>query len=116
METPSLDGLRFRAVADVVGGEIAPATLFTYHEDGGGIWGEYSGGAIRRGFLVGTRRGDVLDFRYSQLNTAGETSNGHCVSRVVTLPDGRLRLEESWEWESRDGSGTSAVEQVPDAG
>ncbi|MQY02651.1 hypothetical protein [Actinomadura macrotermitis] len=113
---PSLDGRRFRAVADVVGGEIAPATLFTYHETGGEIWGEYDGGAIRRGFLVGTRRGDVLDFRYSQLNDKGETSGGHCVSAVTVLPDGRLRLDEEWAWESRRGSGTSAVEEVGEPG
>jgi hypothetical protein len=30
----------------------------------------------------------------------------------VETADGRLRLEETWEWESRDGSGTSVVEQV----
>jgi hypothetical protein len=26
--------------------------------------------------------------------------------------DGRVRLEETWEWESQQGSGTSVVEQV----
>jgi hypothetical protein len=34
------------------------------------------------------------------------------VSTVVELPDGRVRLEETWAWESRQGSGTSVVEQV----
>jgi hypothetical protein len=32
------------------------------------------------------------------------------------LPDGRVRLEETWEWESRAGHGTSVVEQIPDEG
>jgi hypothetical protein len=113
-QAPSIDGRRFRAVADVVGGEIVPDTLFTYHEAGGEIWGEYAGGKIARGHLVGTRRGDTLDFRYSQLNVDGETSSGHCVSAIVVLPDGRLRFEETWEWESKDGSGVSAVEEVPE--
>jgi len=111
---PSIDGRRFRSVADVAGGEIVPDTLFVYHEAGGEIWAEYAGGKIRRGHLVGTRGGDTLDFRYSQLNVDGETSNGHCVSAIVVLPDGRLRLEESWEWESKDGSGVSVVEEVPE--
>ncbi|MFE9766551.1 hypothetical protein ACFYPC_18795 [Streptomyces sp. NPDC005808] len=42
----------------------------------------------------------------------GGTSSGHCVSRVTELPDGRVRLEETWEWESQRGSGTSSVEEV----
>ncbi|CAM3684296.1 hypothetical protein KIPE111705_20450 [Kibdelosporangium persicum] len=108
----SLDGRRFRAVADTVGGEVEASTLFTYHEKDGEIWAEYSGGKISRGYLVGTRDGDRLDFRYTQLNTEGETNTGHCVATVETLPDGRLRLNEKWEWESRDGSGTSVVEEV----
>jgi catechol 2,3-dioxygenase-like lactoylglutathione lyase family enzyme len=107
-----LDGKVFQAVADVEGGEVDAATVFTYHERDGEIWAEYSGGLIKRGNLVGTRSGDRLDFRYSQLNVSGETSTGHCVSTVETLPDGRLRLEETWQWESRPGSGTSVVEEV----
>jgi catechol 2,3-dioxygenase-like lactoylglutathione lyase family enzyme len=107
-----LDGKVFRAVADVENGEVDAATVFTYHERDGAIWAEYSGGQIKRGHLVGTRDGDRLDFRYSQLNIAGETSTGHCVSTVETLPDGRLRLSETWQWESRQGSGTSVVDEV----
>jgi hypothetical protein len=34
------------------------------------------------------------------------------VSTVAELPDGRVRLEETWEWESQAGNGTSVVEQV----
>ncbi|MEV4416035.1 hypothetical protein [Catellatospora sp. NPDC049609] len=107
--TRSLDGCRFAAVSEVVGGEVGTDTVFAYHEQGGEIWAEYAGGAVRRGFLVGTRDGDRLDFRYAQLNTDGDTSTGHCVSTVSELPDGRLRLDETWQWESRPGSGTSAV-------
>jgi hypothetical protein len=112
MTAPSLDGRRFRAVADVTGGEVGTATVFEYHERDGEIWASYGGGAIRRGYLVGTRDGDRLDFRYSQLNAEGQTANGHCVSVVRMLEDGRLRLEETWEWESRPGAGTSVVEEV----
>ncbi|RSM64789.1 hypothetical protein DMH04_50625 [Kibdelosporangium aridum] len=108
----SLDGRKFRAVADTVGGEVEATTEFTYHEKDGEIWAEYAGGKISRGYLVGTRTGDTLDFRYAQLNTAGETNTGHCVSRIETLADGRLRLTEKWEWESRSGSGTSVVQEV----
>ncbi|HVQ93826.1 MAG TPA: hypothetical protein VMU51_22500 [Mycobacteriales bacterium] len=97
-----------------VGGEVGAETVFRYGEDDAGeVWASYSGGGIRRGFLVGRRDGDRLDFRYAQLNDARETSTGHCVSVVSTLPDGRLRLDETWQWESRPGQGTSAIEELP---
>ncbi|GIG86025.1 bifunctional helix-turn-helix transcriptional regulator/GNAT family N-acetyltransferase [Plantactinospora endophytica] len=109
---PSLDGRRFRAVGEVDGGEVGAATVFDYRERGGQISATYTGGEIRTGHLLGTRDGDTLDFRYVQLNRSGQTSGGHCVSRISVLPDGRLRLDETWSWESREGSGTSAVEEV----
>jgi hypothetical protein len=108
---PSLEGRRF-AVVDNASGEVDAATVFTYHEEGDVIWAQYAGGGVRVGFLVGTREADQLDFRYTQLNPAGETSTGHCLTRIEQLHDGRLRLNEKWEWESRDRSGTSVVEEI----
>ncbi|GHD97921.1 hypothetical protein [Streptomyces alanosinicus] len=110
--TRSLDGLTFAPVADQAPGQVGTRTRFAYHEDDGRIWAEYAGGDVVRGHLVGTREGDLLDFRYVQLRTDGTTACGHCVSTVVELPDGRIRLEETWEWESRAGAGRSVVEQV----
>ncbi|MGW7466258.1 hypothetical protein ACWGJT_16525 [Streptomyces xantholiticus] len=109
----TLDGLVLSPVADQAPGQVGTRTRFTYHEEQGRIWAEYEGGDVVRGHLVGTREGDRLDFRYVQLKTDGGTSCGHCVSTVVELPDGRARLEETWEWESQEGSGTSVVEELP---
>ncbi|MGW4034010.1 hypothetical protein ACWEFL_32765 [Streptomyces sp. NPDC004838] len=109
----SLDGLVLSPVADQAPGQVGTRTRFAYHERDGRVWAEYEGGDVVHGRLVGTREGDRLDFRYVQLKTDGATSSGHCVSKVVDLPDGRVRLEETWEWESQEGSGTSVVEQVP---
>lgn len=108
----SLDGLVMAPVADQAQGQVGTRTRFVYHERDGRIWADYEGGDIVRGHLVGTREGDRLDFRYVQLRTDGTTAGGHCVSAVVALPDGRVRLEETWEWESGPGSGTSVVEQT----
>ncbi|MFF8957015.1 hypothetical protein [Streptomyces sp. NPDC014894] len=107
----SLDGLLLAPVADQAPGQVGTGTRFRYHESEGRIWAEYEGGDVVRGHLVGTREGDRLDFRYVQLTTDGTTSSGHCVSTVLDLPDGRVRLEETWEWESREGSGVSVVEE-----
>jgi hypothetical protein len=111
MTAPSLDGRRFAAVANV-GGEVGADTIFEYQERDGEVWATYCGGAVRRGFVVGTRTGDTLDIRYVQLNDSGETSNGYCRSAIHVLPDGRLRLDEQWQWESRPGGGTSVVEEL----
>jgi len=108
----SLDGLTFAPSARPEHGEVDASTRFVYHERDGAIWAEYAGGDIVRGYLVGTRTHDTLDFRYVQANRTGGTSSGHCVSAIVTLADGRVRLDETWEWESRPGSGTSTVVQV----
>ncbi|MEU5039660.1 hypothetical protein [Streptomyces griseorubiginosus] len=108
----SLDNLVLAPVADQAPGQVGTGTRFTYHEKDGEIWAEYAGGDVVRGHLVGTRAGDRLDFRYVQLKHDGTTSSGHCLSTVVDLPDGRVRLEETWQWESQSGSGTSIVEQV----
>jgi hypothetical protein len=108
----SLEGRRFRVSAMDAQGEATEATVFEYHEDGDLVWARYAGGAVRLGYLVGTREGDRLDFRYSQLNESGETSNGRCRTTISTLDDGRLRLDEEWAWESKPGSGTSAAEEL----
>ena len=107
----SLDGIRFRVAEMGSEGEAGAATVFEYHELDGVVWARYEGGAVRLGFLVGTRDGDRLEFRYSQLNEAGETASGRCTTTISSLPDGRLRLDEDWAWETKPGSGTSAVEE-----
>ncbi|WP_406836916.1 hypothetical protein ACICHK_12270 [Streptomyces sp. AHU1] len=106
-----LDGLVLAPVADQAPGQVGTGTRFAYHEEDGVVWADYAGGDIVRGHLVGTREGDRLDFRYVQLRGDGTTASGHCVSLVVELPDGRVRLEETWTWESQPGEGTSVVEE-----
>ncbi|WP_030721785.1 hypothetical protein [Streptomyces sp. NRRL F-2580] len=107
----SLDGLVFVPVADQAPGQVGRQTRFEYREQDGRVWAEYGGGDVLRGYLVGTRADDAVDFRYVQLRLDGTTASGHCTSLVTELPDGRLRLEETWTWESQEGHGTSTVEE-----
>lgn len=109
MTAPSLDGLRFASAEPVEGGDVGSDTLFEYHEDEHGIWATYAGGAVRRGFLVGVRNGDRLRFRYCHLDANGNTATGRCDSVIGTDPEGRVILEETWQWESRPGHGTSRL-------
>jgi ADP-ribose pyrophosphatase YjhB (NUDIX family) len=111
--SPSLDGRIFADVTAAHAGDVGADTRFQYHEERDGtVWARYAGGTITLGFLVGTRSGDRLDFRYSHVTADGTTASGHCQSSIEVLDDGRLRLHETWQWESRDGSGTSTVEEI----
>jgi hypothetical protein len=108
---PSLDGRRF-GVADAGGGVATTETRFHYREGDGIVTATYEGGTIRQGFLVGTRVADSLDFRYVQLHEDGSTATGHCVTELELLGDGRVRLNETWEWESRPGNGRCVAEEL----
>ena len=99
-------------VSNSTEGEVGSTTIFTYHQEDETVWAEYAGGVVRKGFLVGTRTDDTLQFRYSHLNVTGETASGRCTSTIEVLSDGRVRFHESWAWESRPGTGTSVVEEV----
>ena len=76
------------------------------------MWADYAGGDEVRGHLIGERHDDRLEFRYVHLDDAGRTASGRCRSRVEVLPDGLLRLHETWAWESRPGAGSSIVEEI----
>lgn len=110
---PSLDGRRFASPAQVAGGDVGAETVFDYSQDGDVVWARYRGGAVALGFLVGVRSRDSLSFRYCHLTAEGETASGRCRSTVEELSDGRLRLHERWQWESRPGDGTSVLEELP---
>jgi hypothetical protein len=111
---PVIDGKTFAGVTNSSDGEVGSATRFTYRQDGDVVWADYAGGEVVRGYLVGTRAGDELDFRYVHLNSSGATAAGHCRSRLSVLPDGRVRMQETWAWESRAGSGESVIEEIAD--
>ncbi|WP_016934809.1 hypothetical protein [Rhodococcus sp. R1101] len=110
--TVDLDGRVFAGVSNSPTGQVGGATRFRYHQDDAVIWADYDGGEIVRGFLVGTRNGERLHFRYVHLGVDGCTASGVCDSRIEVLSDGRIRLEESWAWESRPEKGTSVVEEI----
>ena len=107
-----MDGRVLFSPAAVEGGEVGPDTEFRFRQADGMVWGRYSGGGIRMGFFVGTSDGTTLRFRYTQLNIAGQTASGSTVDRIEVLTDGRVRLHEQWAWDSREGSGTSILEEV----
>lgn len=111
-----LDGVVFGSLSNSVGGDVDSETRFHYRQDGSEIWADYSGGSVQRGFLVGVRCGDDLSFRYVHLTVDGEISSGRCKSTLSRGDDGILMLDETWTWESREGSGTSRLQEIKDLG
>lgn len=111
-EPISLDGRTLAAVENDEQGAVSGDTRFHFEQDGDRIRAHYAGGEIVDGFLVGTLDGARWDIRYVQQDEAGETATGHSIGEVTTLPDGRVRVEDEWTWESRAGAGESVLEEV----
>lgn len=95
-------------------GEVGANTVFHYRQQGEIVWATYEGGQIRLGTLIAKVEEDgSLNMRYQHVNSAGELMTGRCHSTPEVLPDGRLRLHESWQWTSGDYSeGESVVEEI----
>lgn len=105
---------KFRPVSNTENGETSEETLFQYHQEGNVLTCSYSGGQIISGQLIGlVDESGNIDMRYHQVNRKGELMTGVCHSTPEILPDGRIRLHESWQWTSGDCSkGNSVLEEV----
>jgi hypothetical protein len=111
-EDVSLDGRTLVGVANSDAGDVGGDTRFAFEQDGERIYARYAGGDVADGHLVGTFDGRRWEIRYAQIDPDGHTATGHSVGHVELLDDGRVRVEDEWEWESRDGSGESVLEEV----
>ena len=104
----------FRPIVNAPAGDVSSDTLFHYRQQDDVVWATYAGGAVRFGTLFATVDDTgCLDMRYQQVAIDGTLKAGRCISTPEVLPDGRLRLHESWNWtEDGDGSGTSVIEEM----
>jgi len=93
----------------------APGRVAVYRQQGDLLWGEFSGGRARRGSIAGTCGDDgSLDFAYCMVLDDGEVISGRCHSTPHLLPDGRIRLDETWErYGPHAGAGVSCLEEIP---
>ena len=111
-EEISFDGRTLAGVVNDGDGDVSAETIFQFEQTGDRIYAHYSGGDILDGHLVGTFDGNQWDVRYTQINTDNETATGHSVGAVELLDDGRIRVEDEWEWESKPGTGESVHEEI----
>ena len=114
-DSTSVDGRVFKSTANTSDGDVGGETYFWFEQSDDLVHARYEGGEVRLGYLVGRHLGDSLEFRYTHLTVEGTTATGRSTDRIERLDDGRLRLHERWEWDSKPGSGTSVLEELTEA-
>ncbi len=117
IKTMNYQNKKFRAVSNTPNGEVSGDTVFHYQQTGNIVTAKYSGGGIVNGHLIAlVEEQGNLDMRYHHVNVQGELQTGICFSKPEVLPDGRIRLHETWQWTSGDCSkGSSVVEEFWDS-
>lgn len=105
---------RFRPIENSANAETSEETIFHYQQEGKLLHCHYKGGEIERGQLLGiVADNGEIDMRYQQVNTKGLLMTGRCQSKPEVLANGKIRLHESWQWTSGDGShGRSILEEM----
>lgn len=112
MEEYCLDGVRMAPVSTDGTGEISNDTLFTFEQSGSLVTGQYRGGAIIEGYLIGFITGSELSFRYIQADKSGNLDAGMSNAVIEKMGDGRIRMIEHFQWATRPTSGTNIFEQL----
>lgn len=105
---------KFVPVSNSENGETSAETIFEYKQEGSILTSEYSGGKIISGHLIGLvdEQGNI-DMRYHQVNDKSELMTGRCKSIPEIMPNGKIRLHETWKWTSGDESvGSSILEEI----
>ncbi|GAB3431707.1 hypothetical protein [Niabella aquatica] len=104
----------FKPVSNTENGETSSATMFHYRQIENILTATYSGGPIKSGHLIGlVDEAGRIDMRYHQANNHDVLMTGVCHFVPEVLPNGKIRLRETWRWTSGDLShGTSVIEEV----
>jgi hypothetical protein len=63
-----------------------------------------------------TGRTGEREVTVERLEASVATAAGRSTSVVSVLGDGRLAMDEEWDWESEPGSGTSRVVEIAGTG
>lgn len=107
-------GRLFRVVESSGSSQTTSETIFRYQQKGDMLTGQYSGGGIQFGQIIGLvdARGHI-SMRYQHLTDDNILMTGKCRSRPEELDNGKLRLHERWQWTCGDRSkGTSILEEM----
>ncbi len=109
----NLNNKKFKAVANTENGDIPNDFIFHYKQEGNVLTCSYKCDNIVKGNLIGiVMDNDTIEMSYHQINKQGEIKTGICTSKIIKLDNGKIRIEESWQWTNGDKSkGSSALEE-----
>jgi GNAT superfamily N-acetyltransferase len=95
---PHFDNHVFRQTAgplDFVNGE----TSWIVRQEGQVLWGEYEGGPIQKGFMVGSvSESGEIELSCQHIDHAMRLFTGSCKAAAVIPENGRIRIECRREW------------------
>lgn len=104
------DGKLFTPKVNADNGEADGNTLFKYHQSGVDFSADYAGGEIKKGFIIGkVSESGELDFYYQHINVNGEIRVGKCHSIPRINGEGKIELQEEWQWLNGDCSAGSSI-------
>lgn len=104
----------FKVVQNSENGALDNYTVFHYQQEGNIVTCTYKGKHILSGHLLGTvnEKGEIA-MVYHQVNKDGELMTGICHSTPMLLPNGKILLNEAWQWTSGDKShGSSQLQEI----
>lgn len=101
---------KFKPIQNSGNAETSEETIFEYKQDGRILTCSYQGGKIIKGHLIGlvSMEGGI-NMRYHQINKKGELTTGRCLSKPEIMKNGKILLNETWQWTSGDRSKCSSI-------
>ena len=108
----NLDGVRMNVVKTASTGVVNAETIFDFQQKGHVVTAVYRGGAVIEGRLVGMVDGPQLTFRYCQAEKSGALDGGVSECELQRMVDGRIRIVERFQWESRKAAGENIFEEM----
>ena len=100
----------FKAELNSSNGQVDESVRFYYFQKGELLYGHYQGGKIQYGQLIGkVHSGSKIEMRYHHIDVEGKMRTGICHSVPTVGKNGIIRLHESWQWTSGDGTKGESV-------
>jgi hypothetical protein len=112
MNDLNLDKMEMRVIETAPTGVVGDGTRFLFSQKGNTVSARYQGGPVEVGYLVGCLNGDKLECRWAQMSAAGRLDGGVSICDVKRHENGKLRIFEHFEWETRPTTGTNIWEEI----
>ena len=101
----NLAGITFRAISNSKNGSLNSETEMRFTSDDGIVIGNYSGGTIIAGHVLGKRIGESeMEMLYHGATISGEIQAGKARARFALDKANRMRMYLDWQWLTGDQS------------